>query len=89
MRVAEVGIRSELRECVLVHCAHVRKSACLAIHVVGRTELPIGNARRPTRDAVAAACPCPAHCIAHCNVNRTWHKGEALSYGDIENRARS
>jgi len=88
MCVTEVGVRSGLRKSVLIHRARVRKSACLAVHVVGRTKLSVGNARRATRDTVAAACPCPAHRVAHCNVDRAWHKGEALSNRDIENRAR-
>ena len=87
MSVTKVGIRSGLREGILIHCAHVRKSACLAIHVVGRTELPIGTARRAARNTVTAARPCPAHRVTHRNVDRAWRKGEALPHCDIENSA--
>jgi hypothetical protein len=80
MSVTKVRIRSRLREGKLVHCAHVRKGACLAIHVVGRTELPIGNAGRAASNTVAAAYPCPAHRVAYRNVDRVWRKCEALSH---------
>ena len=80
MSMTKVRIRSKLREGMLVHCTHVRKSACLAIHVVGRTELLIGNARRAASNTVAAACPCPAHRVAHNDVDHAWRKGEALSH---------
>jgi hypothetical protein len=80
MSVTEVGIRSGLREGMLIHCAYIRKSACLAIHVAGRTEVLIGNTRRAASNTVAAACPCPAHCVSHGNIDGSWHKGEALSH---------
>ena len=65
VRATEVGIRSGLRESVLIHRADVSKRACLAIHVVGRTKLPIGNARCATRHTVTSTCPRPAHRVTH------------------------
>jgi len=42
MSVTKVRIRSRLREGMRVHCAHVRKSACLAIHVSGEQNCSLG-----------------------------------------------
>ena len=42
MTVTKERVRIGLREGMLVHCAHVRKSACLAIHVVGAQNCSLG-----------------------------------------------
>lgn len=85
MRRAEVRIVTTMVKSVLVHRSAIGKNSRVAVGVIRRTKLFIGDARSATRDTVTAACPGPSHRVAHVNAYFVWHKGKALSDGDIEN----
>lgn len=85
MRRAEVRIIATVVKSVLVYRSAIGKSSRVAIGVIRRTKLFIGDARSATCDTVAAAYPGPSHRVAHVNAYFVWHKGKALSDGHIEN----
>jgi hypothetical protein len=68
MRKAEIRKTANLRKSELVDCAVGRKDSLVAVHIVGRTKLPINCAGIATRDAVAVTKPGPSDGITDGDV---------------------
>jgi hypothetical protein len=64
----EVSVSAGLRKSVFVNRARVRKDSCVTIHVIRRTELPVGCARGATGNTVGVAAPGPSHGVAHRDI---------------------
>jgi len=89
VRGAEVRIRSKLCKSVLINGACVGKGPSCTVGVIRGTKLPIGRARIAASNTVAAARPCPPHCIARRDIECVWHERETLSHRHVKNLARS
>jgi hypothetical protein len=89
VRGAEVRIRSRLCKSVLINGACVGKGPSCTVGVIRGTKLPIGRARIAASNTVAAARPCPPHCIARRDIECVWHERETLSHRHVKNLARS
>ena len=70
-----------------INGTRVGKRSRVAIHIVGRTKLPIGNARCAAGDAMAAVGPSPSYRIADRNIELVWTEGETRTYCHVENLA--
>ena len=73
---AEILVHTRLCESELIDEARVVKNSRFTVHVIRRTKLPIGCARRPAGDTVKIALEGPADSVAHSNVDGIRHKGE-------------
>src|SRR6266581_32605 len=91
VRGTEVRIPARRTERMLINRAHVGKNSCRAIHVIRRTILRIGCARKAAGDAMAASGPGPPHRVTYRDVDRVRHKLETISTSrcHIDNRAGS
>jgi hypothetical protein len=89
MRSTEVRIISTAVKSVLVDRSAIGKNSRVAVGIIRRTKLSIGDARSATGDTMAATDPGPSHRVAHVDADFVWHKGKALSDRHIENLAGS
>jgi hypothetical protein len=85
----EVGVGARRRKRVLVDCTCVGKGPSCTVGVIRGTKLPIGRARIAASNTVAAARPCPPHCIARRDIECVWHERETVSHRHVKNLARS
>ena len=68
MRDAKVRKIAGLRKSEFVNKALVGKDSLIAVHIVGRTKLPIRRAGRATSDTVKIALPRPSDRITDRDV---------------------
>src|SRR5436305_11836136 len=74
VREAEVIIAAGLVKSVLVHRPKVGKDSLVAVRIVRRTKLLIRRAGIAAGDTVAVLGPCPAHRVAHEDLDRVRHQ---------------
>jgi hypothetical protein len=89
MRGTEVRIIATAVKSVLIDRSAIGKNSRVAVGIIGRTKLSIGNARSAAGDTIAATDPGPSHCVARADADFVWHKREALPDHHIENLAGS
>ena len=71
---AEVGVSASLRKSVLVNEPCVIKNSGVTVHVIRRTELPIGCTSRAAGDTVVIAAPGPPHGVTHRDAECVRHE---------------
>ena len=76
---AEVTESASLRKGVFINGARVRKDSCVTIHVIRRTELPVGCARGAAGNTVGVAAPGPSHSVADGDVQCVGDKAYLVS----------
>jgi len=64
----EVTVSAGLRKGVLVNEPCIRKDSCVTIHVIRRTELPVGCVTSAAGNTVVVAAPGPSHGVAQRDV---------------------
>jgi hypothetical protein len=79
VQVAEVTVSSGLRKGVFVNRARVRKDSRVTIHVIRRTEFPVGCARGAAGNTVVVAAPGPSGGVAHRDVQCVGDKAYLVS----------
>jgi len=84
---AEVRVIAAANESVLIDRSAIGKNSSVAVGIIRRTKLFIGNARSAAGDAMATADPRPSHCVAYVDADFDRHKRETLPDGHIENLA--
>jgi len=76
---AEVTESASLCKGVFINGARVRKDFCLTIHVIRRTELPVGCARGTAGNTVGIAAPGPSHGVTQRDVECVGDKTDLVS----------
>jgi hypothetical protein len=87
MRGTEVRIIATAVKSVLIDRSAIGKNSRVAVGIIGRTKLFIGNARSTAGDTMTATDPGPSHGVARVDADFVWHKREALPDHHIENLA--
>jgi hypothetical protein len=89
MSGTEVRIIATAVKSALIDCSAIGKNSRVAVRIIRRAKLSIGNARSAAGDTMAATDPSPSHRVARVDADFVRHKREALPNHHIENLAGS
>src|ERR1043166_4094428 len=73
---AEVGIIAAAIKSVLIDRSAIGKNSSVAVEIIWRTKLSIGNARSAAGDAMAVTNPGPSYYVAYIDADFVRHKRE-------------